>query len=115
MFCVIVSGANLVAFGMGELPLNHVRRKAMFIENGAGRSAKAVSGCLETIIGNRLDEDCAAVMSWRGGHVNLQRETAIFLKHLVVNVLNGHEPRHAAVVDVAVKIRRRLRLTNQAL
>ena len=39
-------------------------------------------------------------MAWRGGHVNLQREPTIFLKHLVVDVLNGHEPRHAAVVDV---------------
>jgi hypothetical protein len=33
---VIVGSANLVAFRMGKLAFDHVRDKAMLIENGAG-------------------------------------------------------------------------------
>ena len=37
---VIVGGANVVAFAVGKLPFNHVGRKTIHIENGAGRNTK---------------------------------------------------------------------------
>ena len=59
-----------------------------------------VDGLDQRIVGDRLHEDRAVVVARRGGHVHLQGQTAILLQHLVVDVLNGLEPRHLRVVDV---------------
>jgi hypothetical protein len=59
-----------------------------------------VDGLDERIVGNGLDEDGTVVVARGGGHIDLQREAAILLEHLVVDVLDGFEPRHAGIVDV---------------
>ena len=59
-----------------------------------------VDGLDERIVGDGLDEDRAVVVARRSCHVHLERETAVFLQHPVVDVLDGFEPRHPRVVDV---------------
>ena len=59
-----------------------------------------VDGLDERIVGDGLNEDGPAVMARRGGHIDLQGEAAILLEHLVVDVLDGLEPRHTGVVYV---------------
>ena len=59
-----------------------------------------VDGLDERVVGDCLDEDGAVVVFGRGGDVDLECEFALALYHLVVNVLDGLEPRHAFVVDV---------------
>ena len=54
----------------------------------------------ERVVGDGLDEDGTGVVARRGGDVDLEREAALFLEHLVVDVLDGFEPRHARIVDV---------------
>ena len=59
-----------------------------------------VDGLDERVIGNGLDEDGAVVVARGGGDVDLEREAAVLLEHLVVDVLDGFEPCHARIVDV---------------
>ncbi len=59
-----------------------------------------VNGLDERIVGDGLDEDSAVIVARRGGHIHLQGQTAIFLEHLVMNVLNGFEPGHFRIVDM---------------
>ncbi len=100
-------------------PLLHPKRKEVrillredgalvFVELGAAGGVGQdgmlddvlVDGLDERVVGNRLDEDRAVVVARRGGHVDLEGEAAVLLEHLVVDVLNGLEPRHARIVDV---------------
>lgn len=41
---MVVRGPDAVAFGVGELSLDHVRPEAVLVEDGAGRAAEAVAG-----------------------------------------------------------------------
>ena len=53
-----------------------------------------MDGLDERIVGHGLDEDRAVVVARRSRHIHLQRQAAILLQHLVVDVLDGFEPRH---------------------
>src|SRR5262249_39039767 len=46
---MIVSRPNAVALSVCKLAFDHVSIKPMLIENGAGRTAEAVSGCTRVI------------------------------------------------------------------
>ncbi len=59
-----------------------------------------MDGLDQRIVGHGLDENRAVVVTRRGSDIHLQRQTPIFLQHLVVDVLNGFEPGHLRVVDV---------------
>jgi hypothetical protein len=54
----------------------------------------------ERIVGDGLDEDRRVVVAGGGRDVDLEREAAVLLEHLVVDVLDRLEPRHSGIVDV---------------
>ncbi len=54
----------------------------------------------ERIVAHGLNEDGAGVVPGRRRDVDLNREAPVLLQELVVDVLNGLEPRKARVVDV---------------
>jgi hypothetical protein len=59
-----------------------------------------VDGFDQRIVRHGLHKNRAIVMPGRSCHIDLQGEAAVLLQHLVVNVLNGLEPRHLGIVNV---------------
>jgi len=54
----------------------------------------------QRVVGDGMHEDCPVIVTWRGGHIDLQCQAPVFLKHPMVNVLNGFEPGHLRVVNM---------------
>ena len=59
-----------------------------------------MDGFDQRIIGHGLHKYRSVIVSWGGGHVHLQGQTAVLLQHLVVDVLNGFEPGHFRIMNV---------------